>query len=355
MTTALFTGAGASKSLGYALTREMLPRIRNGLRRAQLFDDLVPKKQARSDRVELAGLLDALLPGMNRLSDDDLPLVTDLFSLVDYALVSGDALPGINQGEAGLLRCRELLKQAITDVLLEDFVAAWDTKLEEHRRQMAVKDALVKWLHNNLGEVGLISTNYDIGIEFELYGKVGQRRVYKDIDLGFDWRYIGKKGDVRTRPAQPKIRVYKLHGSFDTLRCSMCGHVYFNPWGSIATWAFYPKLVRNNRCHCNSRGRLGLHIVSPSHVRQVRDANLLSVWRSALEWLRTSSHWVLVGYSLPPEDLAIKSLLMRAYDSAKRHPRVTVVQTSLANKPRFEALFPGCQYRCDGLEGYLEV
>lgn len=134
--------------------------------------------------------------------------------------------------------------------------------------------------------------------------------------------------------------MYKLHGSVNQLRCSSCGYVYFNPLGSISSLAFREELIDPNTCHCRQDVRLELHIVAPSHVREVRDANLLSVWRTTLEWMRTADRWVIAGYSLPSEDLAIRSLLMRAYATAERKPEVTVVQRGTESKARYELIFP---------------
>jgi len=157
----------------------------------------------------------------------------------------------------------------------------------------------------------------------------------------------------RTRPAAPCLRIYKLHGSLDVLKCSICGYVYFTPWGQIAYQAFRDEIDTNNTCVCGDALRLQLHIVSPSFIREIRDASLLNVWRSALEWMRNAEEWFIICYSLPPEDLAIRSLLLRAYGARRKKPRVTVVQHGVGDRPRYQLLFPGCKYRDDGLAGFL--
>ena len=109
-----------------------------------------------------------------------------------------------------------------------------------------------------------------------------------------------------------------------------------------------------NTCHCRNDVRLDLNIVPPSMVRDVRDANLLSVWQAALEWMRTSDRWVIIGYSLPPEDLAIRSLMMRAYSTAERRPSITVVQDGMAVKNRYNLIFPGLDYHDRGIAAFLD-
>ncbi len=352
MRTALFTGAGASRAIGYPLTSEFLPRVRSELADGSLFAALADRDAEARDRDDLHRFLTGLLPGFESVQADRLPLITDVFSLVEHALVAGEALP--IGGDASLRRCRELLKQAITDILLGEYLAPWDEEDPDQVRERKVLSRLTDWTLSQGAELGIVTTNYDIGLERELYAIIGVDVIGQDIDLGFDWRDAATGGE-RRRPASPRLRVYKLHGSLDLLRCRLCGYVYFNPYGSIAHQVFKEELDSYNTCHCRDDARLELHIVSPSLVREVREANLLSVWRSALEWLRRAEHWVIVGYSLPSEDLAVRSLLLRARSTAERPPRITVVQLGDAERHRYELLFPECKYVSDGLEGFLEA
>lgn len=348
MRTALFTGAGASRAIGYPLTADLLPMVREWLKNGALFEVTVGGDDAREYRNELADYLSRLLPGFHDIEDQHLPLITDVFSLVEYSLASGEAL---SIGDDGTLRrCRDLLKQAMTDVFLENFNRSYDRGKPDEKLEEDLLYKLVGWIKARRRELGLVTTNYDIGIEYALYGESGYDT--ETLDMGFDWR-DPVAGHEHTRPQKPDFRIFKLHGSFNLLRCSTCGYVYFNPDGSIAHQAFRKTLDQNNTCHCRNDIRLELQIVSPSLVREVKDANLLSIWRSALEWMRTAERWVIVGYSLPPEDLAIRSLLLRAYATAKKKPDVTVVQQGDKAKPHYKLLFPKCDYRNNGLEQFL--
>lgn len=347
MRTALFTGAGASYAIGYPLTSELLPMVRERLNNAELFE-ITANADAVGYRKELRDYLIRLLPGFDDIEAHDLPLITDVFSLVEYSIISGEAL-SIGDDKA-LRRCRDLLKQAMTDIFLENFNRDYDPSKEDETREEKVLHDLAAWIKARKQELGLVTTNYDIGVEYALYGNRGYD--IEAVDMGFDWR-DPSEGYEHTRPRRPDFRIYKLHGSFNLLRCSTCGYVYFNSDGSIAHQAFRKKLDRNNTCHCRNDIRLELQIISPSLVRDVRDANLLSIWRSALEWMRTAERWVIVGYSLPPEDLAIRSLLLRAYATAKTTPKVTVVQFGNEAKRHYRLLFPKCDYRDDGLERFL--
>ena len=56
---------------------------------------------------------------------------------------------------------------------------------------------------------------------------------------------------------------------------------------------------------------------------------------------------------LPPEDLAVRSLLLRAYAGAKKKPNVVVVQDNGSAEARYRLLFPQCRYEKRGLETFL--
>jgi hypothetical protein len=108
-----------------------------------------------------------------------------------------------------------------------------------------------------------------------------------------------------------------------------------------------------------------MHIVAPSYVRYVRDSNLRETWKHALQLLREAAEWVIIGYSFPPEDLAIRSLFCRAYHARCTHTqpsvfRVHVVQKGTGAKPRYEAYFATeennqqFRYEAGGLEAFLD-
>ena len=354
VTTAIFTGAGASGAIGYPLTKQLLPRIRKEIASGELFADTNGTDIDAEDRSELKRLLIRLMPAFERIEDKDLPLVTDVFSQVEHAIESGTALPAGDQPE--LRRLRDLLKQAITDVILGDYNTEFNPLIEEDRQQEATMEKFVDWLQRLGGDAGLITTNYDIGLEYELFNRVGHDALDDTLDLGFDWRDV-LTNEVRTRPRHPSFRVYKLHGSLNQLTCPLCGHVYFNRYDAIADEAFRRELSDANSCICWGNARLSLNIVAPSMVRQMLDANLLSVWRSAMEWLRTARRWYIIGYSLPPEDIAVRSLLIRAYSMRRPNeppPDIVVVQNSDDAKARYLTWFPDCEYVVGGVEKFLD-
>jgi hypothetical protein len=229
-------GAGASKPLGYPLTSEILPAIRDELKnKTTLFGGSPSERQATED---LKRLLNLLLPGFHDESLK-LPLVTDILSLIDHSLTAGGMLiPG--KTSTDLVNLRRLLERAILNVIEsgEDYTD----------REQPVLDAFCKWL--STGRIdGIISTNYDIAIERELFKPYGTHQgVSRDFDFGIRWR-DPNYSRLYQPPADPRFKFYKLHGSLNWLRCECCEHVYINTYGEIGVLA-YEEASEANLCDC---------------------------------------------------------------------------------------------------------
>jgi hypothetical protein len=293
-----------------------------------------------------------LLPGIERAAPNALPPVTEILSLIDQLLVSGASpFPGYSQED--IRRMRRMLELAIFRVL----------KFPYSRRKIDQVPELFRQLINQLCRIGnagwrvaIISTNYDMALDSELFRQLAADRseggagiVDAGISFGMPWRDV-LSGSVYL-PMDAPYEVLKLHGSMNWLRCGLCEQVYVNPKGTIEHNAFDPQVRSFNTCHCG-HARLEAVMVAPSLIRDIRDGALAAVWRSAIEKLRTSDEWIFAGYSLPSEDVAIRTILIRAYqgrgDNAK--PKVTVAQKGDEARGRYELLFPGCRFLNGGIE-----
>jgi hypothetical protein len=393
--TAVFLGAGASYALGLPLTSEILPRLISGIETPAtvLTDDPV----GRTRLLEGLGLL---LPGLarTRVEDPDgwaklLPLITDVLSSIDH-LARQNSAAAPNVGPADLPRVRRLLERAIFELLVRqdpkasadvvrmegvpdtvrkewtDTYAAGSFTRREPRNEKDL-ETIAGWLESYADRVTILSTNYDIEVEQELYDRMGYETVFRRVDFGTSVRRPDT-GEICARPAGAKYSVLKLHGSLNWLRCDLCDNIYINPVGPIAYLAFllddepgadtpHAAMRRRlraegaNQCHCGYRP-LSHVIVAPSFVRDVRDPILLQVWRAALDALRRADTWIIVGYSLPPEDLAIRSMLLRAAASREDRPgplRIIVVQGSRKEPElsRYRLLLPEHEFFPGSLDG----
>jgi NAD-dependent SIR2 family protein deacetylase len=358
MSRALFLGAGASRAFGYPLTGDILPHIRAGLNDGSLLPHESNPKRERAKMKRLREHLGTLLPAF---FDDDieLPLITDVLSLIDLLLTTGEvAVPMLSTEEMEDLR-----------TLLEEAIIYSIEPASGETQESAALDRLTDWILNAADEgaaLTIVSTNYDTVVESLVFEKIEmdpELEINHVVDMGFSWREHSTGRYLETvnqPPADPRVRLFKLHGSVSWLKCPLCGFIYINTVGSIVQQAFREdKIDYNNTCVCG-HGPVRPVIVAPSMVRTIKDADLLTIWRSALEAMRVADEWIIVGYSLPPEDIAIRSILLRAYSGRGKkgkHPRITVVQKSEDKKlqDRYRLLFPECTFEYGGFQAFIET
>ena len=352
---ALFLGAGASKPFGFPVTDEILPELLGRLRRGDLF----PRQQGSASRKadesarELRELLERLLPGLFRAKTVP-PLITDVFSLLDQLVGTGGAL-GAGADAADLGRLRSLLEHAVAEVLSEP-------RGRRAQAGAALQEKLAGWIHRTCARgrfVSVISTNYDFALERSLLSRIPARALPGAVDFGLTWRPAdgaGPRGRRQAwpRPARPRLAILKLHGALNWLRCPLCEHVVIHPSEPIFREGQGPHTDSWLTCSCGF-APLRHVLVAPSMVRDVRDPNLLALWQSALEALRTAEEWVIVGYSLPPQDVEIRAMLLRAYRARPEPPRVRVVQhgPSRETEDRYRVMFPDMVFDERGVLGFV--
>ncbi len=359
---AIFLGAGASKVFGYPITRDLMLKIFQGLAKGQILEKSAkgPGVMSQDPRAELLDFLTALLPG-ERYSEEKVPMVTGVLSLLDFSLATGQSLlPGRTLDETR--RARQLLERAILEVIPDHewFSAAEEKRFEQFRKWLSSIKA-----RRPAGGLGIITTNYDMVSDLaamcvaDVEGDFGTWSfvdVARKVDFGFRW--IGpdpEKEESFPRPEHPRVALYKLHGSTNWLRCPLCENLYINPHEPTAWLGAEVETFTDNQCHCSDT-RLEAQIVSPSFVRDMRGPNLIAVWKNALDLLREADQWIVIGYSFPDEDVAIRALFTRAFGSKSRRPRVTVVQRGDDARVNYESFFPGdsLRYLTGGLDLLLD-
>jgi hypothetical protein len=369
----LFLGAGASKHFGYPITSGILAEILEKLENRTLFGgDEVQQRHFRK-------FVNELLPGIQSWQPrgpdgrrSSLISITEALSLLDYLITQENSLSPV-LGHRQLLRCRALLERAIFQVLARDERGSLEGTPDEvkedqkHAREahpylfgQSLEDKactdlekLADWVLNAPGCCTVVTTNYDTVLDAEIFaGSGGYWQIWDRVDFGFAPREPSQ-GTVMNRPAQPKVRLYKLHGSLNWLGCPRCERIYINPYGQITYLAFTDQITEANTCHCGY-APLRQVMVTPSFVRSVRDPNLYQVWQNALEALRSAEEWYIIGYSLPQEDVAIRSLLLRARLGRETCPAIRIFVADEQSRASYELLFPGCVYRVDGFRGFLD-
>jgi hypothetical protein len=348
----IFTGAGASAAFGYPTTRDLLPNIRKALHSGDAFEGIEPSKQKNDD---LRRLLREMLPGFESIDAKQLPLITDVMSLVDISLQQGLALiPRRSQQE--MAHFRRLLEEAIFHDIFDDC----DSEEESRACNRLVRrfgQGLLGIVEDPNQQLTLVSTNYDIPVDqwlFNAYGK-SYNKIAEAFDFGMAWRSEHDK--FYDRPKAPDIRLYKLHGSLNWLRCELCEHVYVNVQGSIVHQAYGRRTQTGSECICG-HAPLRSVLVSPSFVRDIRDVSLLGIWKSAIESLRLADTWIIIGYSFPTEDIGIRTLFLRGFQGRDggKPPKVRVIMRSKSPETiaRYKLFFPKARFDDCGMNGFID-
>jgi hypothetical protein len=371
----LFLGAGASAHFGLPITSGILAEIVEGIEDGKLFGPQADRRERLTD------ILTELLPGLNSWRKKDhgektwkstLPWITEVLSLIDHLMAYENSISG-QLSFQDLVRSRRLLEQAISEVLaygkspmfsdvpdrvMKDDELARTQYSHLFERQVSQHGdllQLVNWVVNDPGNCSVITTNYDVLLDSEIFSLMkGYDEFWKSVDFGFRPREVDT-GEIYVQPVTPKVSLYKLHGSLNWLRCARCDRIYVNPYGQIAYLAFEDEITSANTCHCGY-APLQHVMVTPSFLRTVHDPNLYQIWHDALEALRRARQWFIIGYSLPQEDLAIRSLLLRAYHGrANKKLEIHVFVADERSRPSYELQFPDCMYHTTMLEGFLKT
>lgn len=357
----MFVGAGASREFGGPLTNEILPKIVRGIHRKTLFGKGQKHEQ---ERKTLQRLLEGLMPGIMAV-DQRYVLITEVLSLVDYMLLSAFVPAPMTQAQE-LQEGRMLLERAILDVVTgkKIYDRTDDATIPSKLRDLA------SWMYGvgKTSSFALVSTNYDEIIENALYwcfiDKNAPKKfdgVNESINFGLSWRDL-PTGRVFNPPPRYQHSVLKLHGSVDWVKCDLCGWIvcnddYFFERQQPHHLAYLQKIGADYKCNCG-HGPLRPVIIAPSLVRDIRDINILAVWKAAFEELRTADQWFMIGYSLPIDDYAIRAMLIRALQSrgTKDPPKVDVYQhgNSKETEARYRAFFgPQCTYHRKGMREFI--
>lgn len=348
----MFLGAGSSKAFNYPLTKDILKLIIEGIRDEKLFELYsVDNDHAKLYGQLLKELLVNLSPGLRvlfqnkeLLNVDSLPMVTDLLSQAEHLRNNEYALSDFNFDlNNPLLGSIKGINErwALSDVVILFEWAIIKVINGKGKIKNDKLDGFIKWVRetNKVKKafVSIITSNYDYAIESNLFEKNDPVSTGGRVDYGFNWRDV-LNGEIQLRPGDPLYRIFKLHGSIDWLKCPRCGFIYINPGQDIYDIAFSNKKADASKCHCNY-WPLAPVLVTPSYSRSVKDTNLAQVWRNAVELLRKADEWIIVGYSLPAEDLEIKALFLRALKGRDQPPVIKVIQLSNASKSKYENFF----------------
>lgn len=345
-------GAGATKACGGPLTNEILPNA---------FDAI--------DEIEREGFLNLLndflaqnfhVPPLPEQQQSDYPALPLLLSLIDTAIDRKHSF-GPKWDLDRLVKVRDALEYAIFAIL------------EYQLGQTGARNHYLRLLRmlyaDPNSEPKVISLNYDIIVDntmMRLNEEVCEERLFPSYAC-----------DIRTRfyqaQAQHRGRLLKLHGSLNWLYCPGCHRLDLGVSRSGRSTAkvlemLYEESALESRygCHgspCRDCGAFVRPVlITPTHLKDYRNPHVAQVWYHAERTLREADRVIIVGYSLPEDDVDVIYLLKRGLANVPTKD-ITVVEydperRDIKNHPvgvRYRSLFgDDLDWRTEGFGEWLD-
>lgn len=299
------------------------------------------------------------------------PSLVDVLSVVDLAIERRENLTR-SYSPQRLQEIRRSLDYCIFKAL--EHSLSYQTR--GGRRSTATKK-LVDQLEPR--KTALISFNYDVIVDIALsrhrerfdFQSASAERLSEVASLGIDY---GLEFVNMQPPAdrQNDFRLYKLHGSFNWLWSRVTGGLYFGGLSKAIAVLYDERseLAMDLRHYYESErapfvettSDLEPILVTPTHIKDLRNVHLANVWQRAEEVLRQAKRVTFIGYSLPGEDIHIKYLLKRAIETRywTDRPEIVVVDKTESDKTtpvqeNYQRFFGGqIQYYRNGFEGFVE-
>jgi len=348
--TVVLFGAGATKACGGPLTNEILP---------QAFEPTVINDIRREGFTEL---LDQFLienfhlsPQQADRAESDYPALPLLLSLIDTAIDRNQPM-GPDWAVEQLRLVREALEYTIFALL--------EYKLRRLRRN-CYKELLDAITPPGGDTPTVISLNYDIIVDNAMVGRNDCLPDYGcDITTERYWQ-LPHRGTL-----------FKIHGSLNWSYCPACYRLDLGVTESGRTHKMLEELYQINplepRYSCHGFPCPGCEtpvepvLITPTQLKDYRNPHVQRVWTLADQALRRAERVIIVGYSLPDDDLDVIYLLKRSLGQlVRKKPRkITVVEytdddslQAIDEHPvgrRYRTIFgPDIDWRTDGFEGLI--
>lgn len=345
-------GAGATKACGGPLTWEILPKA--------FAPDAPRNREDMLHRLEVFLREQFHVPlGMGAAPPADLfPDLPLLMSMLDDAINQDRGWGKLTAAEVRDVRV--CLDYAIFAVIEHSL----------HRLTGNPHTRLLGPLYDRNIEPTIISFNYDVIVDNTMMQRAEGtgRTVSYDVDVASEsyrvWRDRGTLG-----------RLLKPHGSMNWMYCPVCERLdlYYSEqtkrFGK-AMEEFYYETSATDPYRCTGspcrdpacRGRVQPTMITPTQRKQYRNRHLARTWERSLEALRAADRVVIVGYSMPADDVEVVSLLKQGL-LATPQDRITVVEYAQTPTPmhlhaagkRYRSILgPGVGWTSDGFEKWVD-
>lgn len=315
--TVFVLGAGFSAAAGFPLQSQILPRIRG------FPVDLLTSPRHTIDvflpaRKQLLDFLDRVFP-----PDVDPPL-EDIFTLLDQTIAHRDSCGGYPWTK--LVQVRESLGRAILFVFHEAGTAVSGPSRDLYLSIAAHLLCLRASAGQKADVVSVVSVNWDYLLDDMVFDCIGRAGLDEKIDIDYCC-YSNPLGSSRHVPSLLQkvkglfnVKLMKLHGSANWLRCPNCNRLYTGIGAGLDVWDNYMLPQPCRYCAPDVKASsatdetplLEPFVISPTYVKVFDNPHIQMIWHNAYVDLAEADRIVFVGYSLPEADYHVRTLLRRA-------------------------------------------
>ena len=188
----------------------------------------------------------------------------------------------------------------------------------------------------------IVDFNYDLLLDNAL------RSEKKLDDYGYEIifaRTLQKQSWVRPEANVGGIKILKLHGSFNWLKCIDCSSILLLRDPKIALLKFSVDSLSKIKCpRCGEKGSLKRLIIPPVQTKEynVEPYNLL--WKIASKRISRVSMIAFLGYSFSNTDFATTTLLRQIYNYVQVGKlKIHIMNPDRDTETRLKAILPGIQ------------
>ncbi|WP_003545323.1 SIR2 family protein [Desulfotomaculum nigrificans] len=234
---------------------------------------------------------------------DNFPSIDEIFSLIDYCLISNTSLTRQHSIDSIHKIKRQLI--SLMTRTLREMAKSYDTHLVFLERHL-----------NAFKGCDIISLNYDTLLDKALTSIVKDK-----VNYGFS-------SENSFAQVKGKYRLYKLHGSLNWGNCTFCKNI------TIFDRDVAHELGSNYPCKECSHHNLEPVIITPTLLKDYNYAKLQNVWDSAFKVISKCDVLVFIGYSLNFADVSIIHLIKRAISAGgNKLKKIVVIDKDTSDNP----------------------
>lgn len=311
MKTAIFLGAGASKSEGAPLQGELFKQYFSMVKTDTKFTEM---------KRELNNFFKEIFFINTDLNNDGFPTFEEVLGVIEQAIARNETLKNYELDNISS-NINKLRKTRLNIILSMAYIIHENLKTYNKLHELMCKKLSKFFL---IKDVLFLTTNYDILIDNALM-KLLDTRYNLSVDYGIELTNFNNPYDWR-RPTPNSVLLLKLHGSLNWLFCPACNTVTLTPKekGVVTRLLYGMYDSEKSKCPDCENTYVPL-IIPPSFFKDMSNYYIGTIWNKAEQELRKVEHIIFCGYSFPDADIHIKYLLKRIQTNRKTPVRFTVI------------------------------